>query len=156
MPAYVAYPLDREGDQVSRAAPDHQHLLLCANKLHGGPRSVARARGADRPLRISYRSNRLQVSEFPACQSGSAGSHQSDRPERTSMMHINPGLGNALLNSASDAIIATDYDGRITFWNPGAERVSRFTTEETVGQFAPSDHSRKDCARGTGAAIATP
>ena len=50
------------------------------------------------------------------------------------MMNINPGLGNALLNSASDAIIATDYDGRITFWNPGAERVFGFTTEETVGQ----------------------
>ena len=50
------------------------------------------------------------------------------------MMNINPGLGNALLNSASDAIIATDHDGRITFWNPGAERMFGFTAEETVGQ----------------------
>ena len=50
------------------------------------------------------------------------------------MMNIPPGLGDALLNSASDAIIATDYDGRITFWNPGAERVFGFTAEETVGQ----------------------
>ena len=49
-----------------------------ANKTPRRAPSVARARGADRPLRISYRSNRLQVSEFPACQSGSAGSHQSE------------------------------------------------------------------------------
>lgn len=40
------------------------------------------------------------------------------------MMNIPPSLGDALLNSASITIIATDYDGRITFWNPGAERCS--------------------------------
>src|SRR3954453_14469902 len=43
-------------------------------------------------------------------------------------------LGNALLASASDAIIATDRDGRITFWNPGAERIFGFTAAEAPGQ----------------------
>src|SRR3954466_2077217 len=42
-------------------------------------------------------------------------------------------LGNALLASASDAIIATDRGGRITFWNPGAERIFGFAAAETVG-----------------------
>ena len=43
-------------------------------------------------------------------------------------------LGNALLASASDAIIATDREGRITFWNPGAERIFGFASAEAVGQ----------------------
>ena len=49
-------------------------------------------------------------------------------------MNIPSGLGDALLASASDAIIATDREGRITFWNPGAERIFGFTAEEAVGQ----------------------
>ena len=49
-------------------------------------------------------------------------------------MNIPSGLGDALLNSSSDAVIATDREGRITFWNPGAERIFGFTAEETSGQ----------------------
>ena len=44
------------------------------------------------------------------------------------------GLAEALLHSASDAIIATDRYGRITFWNPGAERIFGFTAAEANGQ----------------------
>jgi PAS domain S-box-containing protein len=43
-------------------------------------------------------------------------------------------LGEALLASSSDAIIATDREGRIAFWNPGAERIFGFTAREAVGQ----------------------
>jgi len=49
-------------------------------------------------------------------------------------MNIPSGLGEALLNSGSDAIIATDREGRITFWNPGAERMFGFTALEAAGQ----------------------
>src|SRR5262245_1600720 len=49
-------------------------------------------------------------------------------------MKIPPGLGEALLQSASDAIIATDREGRITFWNPGAERIFGFTADDAIGQ----------------------
>jgi PAS domain S-box-containing protein len=49
-------------------------------------------------------------------------------------MNIPAGLAEALLHSASDAIIATDRDGHITFWNPGAERIFGFTASEAVGQ----------------------
>ena len=49
-------------------------------------------------------------------------------------MNTPPGLGEALLHSASDAIIATDRDGNITFWNPGAERIFGFTAKEATGQ----------------------
>lgn len=44
------------------------------------------------------------------------------------------GLTDALLNSASDAIIATDRDGIVTFWNPGATRIFGFSSDETIGQ----------------------
>jgi PAS domain S-box-containing protein len=49
-------------------------------------------------------------------------------------MKIPAGLGDALLHSASDAIIATDREGFITFWNPGAERIFGFTAAEATGQ----------------------
>lgn len=49
-------------------------------------------------------------------------------------MNTPPGLGEALLHSASDAIIATDRDGHITFWNPGAERIFGFTAAAAIGQ----------------------
>jgi PAS domain S-box-containing protein len=43
-------------------------------------------------------------------------------------------LTEALLNSASDAIVATDRDGRIIFWNPGAERIFGFPAADAVGR----------------------
>lgn len=49
-------------------------------------------------------------------------------------MKIAPGLGEALLGSASDAIVATDREGCITFWNPGAERVFGFSADEATGR----------------------
>ena len=54
--------------------------------------------------------------------------------EQIRTMNIPAGLGEALLHSASDAIIATDREGNITFWNPGAERIFGFTAKEAVGQ----------------------
>src|SRR4051812_3053782 len=60
------------------------------------------------------------------------------RPEawnlRRGAMNIPPGLGDALLNSASDAIVATDREGRVRLWNPGAGRIFGFTAAEAVGQ----------------------
>ena len=44
------------------------------------------------------------------------------------------GLAEALLQSASDAIVATDREGRITFWNPGAERIFGFAADQAIGQ----------------------
>jgi PAS domain S-box-containing protein len=46
---------------------------------------------------------------------------------------VPPGLVEAVLGTASDAIIATDTGGLITFWNPGAMRIFGFTSDEAVG-----------------------
>jgi PAS domain S-box-containing protein len=50
------------------------------------------------------------------------------------MMAAPGGLTDALLASASDAIIATDRDGVVTFWNPGAVRIFGFSSDEALGQ----------------------
>ena len=49
-------------------------------------------------------------------------------------MDLERKLGNALLHSMSDAIIASDGGGRIIFWNPGAERIFGFSRSEATGQ----------------------
>jgi PAS domain S-box-containing protein len=43
-------------------------------------------------------------------------------------------LAKAILSTHSDAIIAADTEGIITFWNPGAERVFGHTSSAAIGQ----------------------
>ncbi len=43
-------------------------------------------------------------------------------------------LSEALLATASDAIVASDRDGTITFWTPGAVRIFGYTSDEALGQ----------------------
>ena len=43
-------------------------------------------------------------------------------------------LGEAILRAAPDAIVYADREGRIRFWNAGAERVFGFTEAEALGQ----------------------
>jgi PAS domain S-box-containing protein len=43
-------------------------------------------------------------------------------------------LARALLGTNSDALIAADKDGVVRFWNPGAERIFGYTSEDAVGQ----------------------
>ena len=43
-------------------------------------------------------------------------------------------LGLALLNSPAEAIVYSDREGIIRFWNEGAERVFGFTADEAIGQ----------------------
>ena len=43
-------------------------------------------------------------------------------------------IGEAVLSTQSDAIIEADRDGIIGFWNPGAERIFGFTSNEAIGQ----------------------
>jgi PAS domain S-box-containing protein len=48
-------------------------------------------------------------------------------------MNSFPDLGRAILATASDAIIATDRTGIVSFWNPGAARIFGFTAEKAIG-----------------------
>ena len=49
-------------------------------------------------------------------------------------MNTPPGLVDAILATASDAIIATDRTGVISFWNPGAARIFGFSADEAIGR----------------------
>jgi PAS domain S-box-containing protein len=49
-------------------------------------------------------------------------------------MDIPQGLAQSILTTRSDAIIATDREGTVRFWNPGAERIFQYTKDEAVGR----------------------
>jgi PAS domain S-box-containing protein len=49
-------------------------------------------------------------------------------------MHFERMLAEAILGASGDAVIATDREGVIRFWNPGAERIFGHSTEEAIGQ----------------------
>lgn len=50
------------------------------------------------------------------------------------VLNAPPELAKAILGTTSDAIIATDKHGLVTFWNPGAARIFGFTAAEAIGQ----------------------
>ena len=43
-------------------------------------------------------------------------------------------LADAVLCTNADAIIASDKDGIIRFWNPGAQRIFGYTSSDAIGQ----------------------
>jgi|SRR5579871_1130788 len=43
-------------------------------------------------------------------------------------------LSDAILDAATDAIVACDHDGIIRFWNPGAERVFGHSSADAIGR----------------------
>ena len=49
-------------------------------------------------------------------------------------MEFPPALATAILSTASDAIVAADKEGVITFWNPGAERIFGYASGDAVGR----------------------
>jgi PAS domain S-box-containing protein len=51
--------------------------------------------------------------------------------EKGAIYHV---LAEAILSTGSDAIIAADRDGVITFWNPGAERIFGHPAGEALGR----------------------
>ncbi|MGH7535483.1 MAG: hybrid sensor histidine kinase/response regulator, partial [Gemmatimonadales bacterium] len=57
-----------------------------------------------------------------------------------------------LLNQTSDAIMVADLEGRYTFWNAGAERITGWSAEEILGRsaeqtFLPDSESQLATAR---------
>jgi len=49
------------------------------------------------------------------------------------LAEITASLGKAILAAQADAILATDREGVIRFWNPGAVRIFGFPSEEAIG-----------------------
>jgi PAS domain S-box-containing protein len=43
-------------------------------------------------------------------------------------------MANAILTASSEAVVASDRDGVIGFWNPGAERIFGYGAGEALGQ----------------------
>jgi PAS domain S-box-containing protein len=49
-------------------------------------------------------------------------------------MSITAILSEAILATQSDAIVAADQDGIIRFWNPGAQRLFGYSSDEAIGK----------------------
>lgn len=49
-------------------------------------------------------------------------------------MRLSDLLAEAILSARSDAIIASDRDGIIRFWNPGAERLFGYPRDEAISR----------------------
>jgi PAS domain S-box-containing protein len=43
-------------------------------------------------------------------------------------------VADAILAASADAVVATDREGTVTVWNPGATRIFGFAAEEALGQ----------------------
>lgn len=79
----------------------------------------------------------LEDHTAPHDQAATAGqSHQPPAPvyDGAGAVIGREDVGRGLLDSASDAVVASDRAGRIVFWNPGAARIFGFTAEEAMGQ----------------------
>jgi PAS domain S-box-containing protein len=50
----------------------------------------------------------------------------------------------AIVESSDDAILATTVDGLILTWNPGAERLYGYTSDEVLGKHVSLLHARKE------------
>lgn len=49
-------------------------------------------------------------------------------------MNIADVLAEAILSGRSDAVLASDREGIVRYWNPGAERIFGFTADLAVGR----------------------
>ena len=56
------------------------------------------------------------------------------RKEAEEMLQKSESRLRAITDSAQDAILMMDPEGRISFWNPAAERITGYTAAEAVGQ----------------------
>lgn len=62
-----------------------------------------------------------------------AGGSVADRHARVIGALTRDQVGGGLLDSAADAVVASDAEGLIVAWNAGAERIFGFTEEEALG-----------------------
>jgi PAS domain S-box-containing protein len=62
-------------------------------------------------------------------------------------MDLNRLVGDAILAAATDAVVATNREGIIQAWNPGAERIFGHRAEEALGQSLDLIIPERLCAR---------
>ncbi|MBS7544409.1 PAS domain S-box protein [Ancylobacter oerskovii] len=63
-----------------------------------------------------------------------AGGAASDYEAKAQGGFTREEIGDGLIDSAADAVVASDRDGRIIMWNAGAARIFGFAEDEALGQ----------------------
>jgi len=61
----------------------------------------------------------------------------TEQRQKDRALHQTNGFLKAIVENTPVAIYTTDLDGIINFWNPAAERVFGFTSEQAIGKRAP-------------------
>lgn len=61
-------------------------------------------------------------------------SKANTKKDRTNVAHFDLEQSNHVLNEIHDAVIATNLESKITFWNKGAQRQFGFSPEEIIGK----------------------
>src|SRR5699024_9943667 len=95
-----------------------------ARRLFAGRSCAAAHAAAQTPVAGASGTQSDSAWRVAAMTAGASGSEPFSRAE----------LADAVLDTASDAIIACDADGIIRFWNAGAARIFGFTAEEAKGR----------------------
>jgi len=154
-------PESREALMAQITALEQEIAALRADAAH----AAETAAGRDRQLLDSRAETATARAEFQRAEAQivrDEARHQRDREHDRSELASAEGIiaalesvqlaaraGEArmrgLLRSASDyAIIETDFDGSITFWNSGAEALLGWTAEEALGQDAAMFFTAED------------
>jgi PAS domain S-box-containing protein len=74
---------------------------------------------------------------------------RADRRQMEALLHVSEERLRMLVNGVQDyAIIMLDADGRVMTWNPAAQRILGYTTEEILTHDYASFYTPEDVARG--------
>jgi len=111
-------------DQVFRAAPQIPILVLCAAHIEEIAKSAVKGGAQDFLLK-----ERLDSYSLPK-----AVNVMIERAVNAEALFEQRERAQVTLNSIGDAVISTDVDGRVTFLNPVAERLTGWSAGEAGGR----------------------